>query len=496
MSQPSRRWPRWAGWALAALALVVLYWLLPIHGQVTIAPGSGWEEPWPRWRVSPADGRGGPITVQVSDVVGWPYVLATVDGQPVAVQLRRGSTPGLYTWAFVLPALTDDAPVEVAFYHSCNTGCQRRASFVLGAEGALDGALPPSPATGEPTKLCTVEANPARAWHGRSGWEVTLTYAWLADQPYWGIDDLAWRVQQATAQGQRVLVRVDYDQGQSLPPAGDQRALALYLDYLRRLARDQRLAGVYSYVLGNGFNELAANSLDPERPVTPAWYARLFNGYGAPAAQGDNAVQVMRAENPQIRLLVGPVRPWVNDQNGELPAAIDAPWLNYMHSLAAALDAGAQSKQAAGYALAAPDGFALHAPGRVSELGAAEPQSDQRRPEWNGAQAGFRVYRDWLEIINAFPSTRGLPAYITSTNTFVAADGVTPADNYPTGWLSAALAEINAEPQVQALCWFLDQDRSGDARWDDFSLTVQPGRMAEAAAEFDALLQAAQGTER
>lgn len=78
----------------------------------------------------------------------------------------------------------------------------------------------------------------------------------------------------------------------------------------------------------------------------------------------------------------------------------------------------------------------------------------------------------------------------------MAAEGVTPADNYPAGWLSAALAEINAEPQVQALCWFLDQDRSGDARWDDFSLTVQPGRMAEAAAEFDALLQAAQGTER
>ncbi|MEI2688616.1 MAG: hypothetical protein V9H69_02470 [Anaerolineae bacterium] len=44
--------------------------------------------------------------------------------------------------------------------------------------------------------------------------------------------------------------------------------------------------------------------------------------------------------------------------------------------------------------LAAPDGFALHAPGRVGQLGAAEPQTDQRRPEWAGAQAGFRVYRE------------------------------------------------------------------------------------------------------
>ena len=491
MSQPNR--PRlWrAGWALVVVALAVLYWLLPIRGQVTIAPGGVWEEPWPRWRVSPTNGRGGPTTVQISDVVGWPHMLATVDGRSLSVQLQAGGSPGVYTWAFVLPASAGSAPVEVALYHNCDTGCQRRSSVIVGADGAIGDTAPSSPASGTPTQLCAVEANPERDWHGRSGWDVTLTYARLADQPYWGIDDLAWRVQQATAQGLRVLVRVDYDQGQSLPPAGDQRALTLYLNYLRRLARDQRLAGVYGYVLGNGFNELSSNSLDPQRPVTPAWYARLFNGYGAPAAQSDNAVQVMRAENPQVRLLVGPVRPWVADQDGAQLAPIDAPWLNYFHTLAAALDAGAQAKQAAGYALAAPDGFALHAPGRVGDLGPAEPQTDQRQPEWNGAQGGFRVYRDWLEIINTFPTTRGLPAYITSTNTFVAAEGVTPADNYPAGWLSAALAEIGQAPQVQALCWFLDQDRSGDARWDDFSLTAQPGRLAEAAAEFDALLRAA-----
>lgn len=491
MSQPNR--PRlWrAGWALVVVALAVLYWLLPIRGQVTIAPGGVWEEPWPRWRVSPTNGRGGPTTVQISDVVGWPHMLATVDGRSLSVQLQAGGSPGVYTWAFVLPASAGSAPVEVALYHNCDTGCQRRSSVIVGADGAIGDPAPSFPASGTPTQLCAVEANPERDWHGRSGWDVTLTYARLADQPYWGIDDLAWRVQQATAQGLRVLVRVDYDQDQSLPPAGDQRALTLYLNYLRRLARDQRLAGVYGYVLGNGFNELSSNSLDPQRPVTPAWYARLFNGYGAPAAQSDNAVQVMRAENPQVRLLVGPVRPWVADQDGAQLAPIDAPWLNYFHTLAAALDAGAQAKQAAGYALAAPDGFALHAPGRVGDLGPAEPQTDQRQPEWNGAQGGFRVYRDWLEIINTFPTTRGLPAYITSTNTFVAAEGVTPADNYPAGWLSAALAEIGQVPQVQALCWFLDQDRSGDARWDDFSLTAQPGRLAEAAAEFDALLQAA-----
>ena len=29
----------------------------------------------------------------------------------------------------------------------------------------------------------------------------------------------------------------------------------------------------------------------------------------------------------------------------------------------------------------------------------------------------------------------------------------------------------------QALCWFLDEDRSGDPRWDLFSLTRQPGQL-------------------
>jgi hypothetical protein len=99
------------------------------------------------------------------------------------------------------------------------------------------------------------------------------------------------------------------------------------------------------------------------------------------------------------------------------------------------------------------------------------------------------VYRDWLDVVNAHPTTRDLPVYITSTNTYVAAEGVPPAGNYPAGWLTAAFDEISKEPQVQALCWFLDEDRSGDDRWDQFSLSKQPGRLVDAANEFDALLK-------
>jgi hypothetical protein len=142
---------------------------------------------------------------------------------------------------------------------------------------------------------------------------------------------------------------------------------------------------------------------------------------------------------------------------------------------------------------AAPDGFALQAPGRPTapEFGSTpnpdEPKIDLRRSEWNGAQAGFRVYLDWLEIINAYPSTRGLPAYITSANTFAPGTDARPAENYPAGWLTNALEVINQEPQIQALCWFIDE-YTLDKNWELFSLTDPHGRMVDAADEFDKLL--------
>jgi hypothetical protein len=346
-----------------------------------------------------------------------------------------------------------------------------------------------------PTKLGAVFADPVRDWRGRSGWDVELTYATLAADAFWGIDDLAVRVHDARESGLRVLVRVDYAQGQSIPPADDHLALTEYLLYLQRLARDERLAGVYGYFLGSGFNELGSNSLAPEHPVTPQWYARVMNGYGEPVTHIDNTVQTIRAENPHVRVLVGPVRPWNGDQDGDRRYSPDVPWLNYMNTLVYALDHSARVKSEAGIPLAAPDGFALHTPGHpeAPELQGTppeqEPRADLKRDAWDGAQAGFRVYRDWLAIVNAYPSTRGLPVYITSTNTFVSKTGIPPAQNYPQGWLTTAMTEINEQPQVHALCWFLDADRSGDARWNWFSLAERPGRLVYAAEEFDALLQ-------
>jgi len=316
----------------------------------------------------------------------------------------------------------------------------------------------------------------------------------MAEEEHWGIDDLALRVHQAAEKGLLVLVRVDYDYGQSLPPEGDYLALTQYLQYLQRLVRDARMRDVYGYFLGSGYNALENNSLAPAHPVTPEWYARVFNGYGAEIAHADNAIQVMRAENPYVRVLVGPVQPWSTDQDGEQQYEIDVPWLNYMNTLVAELEEGARAKSAAGLSLTAPDGFAVQAPGRpdASELAGRdageEPQVDLERAEWDGAQAGFRVYRDWLGIVNAYSTTRGLPLYVTAANTFSPDEEIPPAQNYPRGWLTTALQVVNGEPQIKALCWFIDYFPH-DTQWEWFSLTQQPGRLLDAAEEFDLLLR-------
>lgn len=484
---------RWQNTALLLLLLTALlggYWLLPIKGQVLVMPGDAAQALlWPQMRLDPSSPQPGQsVTLWITDVAPWSHVRLTVNGRLARLEDSQPNPGGTWTWrwTFVVPDAESSALV---FYHTCHTGCVERGRVIIGSG---ETPLPPPML---PTKLGVVFASPDRDWHGRSGWDVELTYAQLADEEYWGVDDLATRVQQAAAKGLRVLVRVDYALGQTVPPANDQLALTEFLQYLQRLARDDRLNGVYGYIIGSGFNDLGANSLDPERPATPEWYARLFNGYGEDVSHTDNVVQTIRAENPQVRVLVGPVRPWNQDQNGERTYAVDVPWLNYMNTLVALLDEAARAKAEAGMPLAAPDGFAVNAPGRpaapelAGRSGAEEPRLDLLRAEWGGAQAGFRIYRNWLDIINGYPTTQGLPVYINATNTFAPDEGTVPAQNYVRGWLTSALEVINEEPQVVALCWFLDEDRSGDPRWDSFSLTKQPGRLIDAAEEFDALLR-------
>ncbi len=465
------------------LILITGYWLLPISGDVFIMLDEE-QVDWPRIRFEPESPRSGEqATVILADTVPWVHVKLLVNGQQEGQFLRYEPNPlgGEWFWSFTVPASDS---YQLNFYHDCDQGCVDWTSKVVST--AVNTHRFPSELT--PTKLGVVFPNPDRDWHNRSSWVVELTYAQLAGATYWGLDDLAARVQQSVAAGHHVLIRVDYAQGQSVPH--DDAALAVYLDYVRRLARDDRLSGAYAVVIGSSYN-VGLNSQQGE--ITPDWYARIFNGYGTAVTAQDNVLAVIRAENPSLRVLVGPVQPWALDMDGGRSFKIDAPWLNYFHTLVVALDEAAQERATAGVAQAAPDGFAVDAPGNPDspklevEERPLEPGLDLTSQQWDGAQIGFRVYQDWLAIIKSTPTTQGKPVYITASNTFGADHAGPPSDNYPAGWLTAALNEVNHQPQIHALCWFVD-DFAYDQQWREFSLSNPQGAMADAAREFDALL--------
>jgi len=481
------------GWALPLLVTLALgagYWWLPIRGQVYVLWGrspatvGAWPHVWVDPQVvAPSE----PFTVYVQDSAPWSHVKLLVDGLEMQRDKAYTSGTGPWTWRWRIPATSENAP-SIEFYHSCHTGCIKRAAVTVGTVPRVERAAEPAQAT----KLGVVFADAARDWHGRTGWTVELTYAEQQADVDFSIDGLARRAYMARRKGLRVLARIAYDRQQALPPADDEVALAKFLAYCQRLARDERLSDVYAYVIGTGYNAAGENALALDRPTTPEWYARVFNGYGLAPTRADNVVQSMRSIDPTVRILVGPVAPWNSDQNGALADPDDVPWLNYFNTLVAHMDAATRARQDIGIPLTAPDGFALRAAGRVSASaaegpGANEPSRNVYRAQWGTAQAGFRVYRDWLSIINRYSTTRGLPAFITSTNVFSDDAQAPPAQLYPSGWLTAALTENEGEPQIQALCWFVDEPLGN--LWTNYSLGEPTGRMHNAADEFDRLLQ-------
>jgi hypothetical protein len=473
---------------IVVVVLLIGYWFLPIEGAVILYGGDTQQEIWPRFNLqSQSSISGNTAEIIVNDVEPWSYVELLVNNkraEPMGSPVRNGNI-WTWRWSYKVP---EEESYHVAFYINCHLGCEERGSITVGQ--------PSGNATKQliPTKLGVVLPNPDRDWHGRSGWAVEITYATMAEEPYWGVDDLALRISHHREMGLRVLVRVDYDQVQSIPPTDDNVALAEYLAYFNRLAEDDRLMSVYGYIVGNDYNTLDAVGLSPGQPVTPEWYARIFSGYGENPEHTDNVIQTVRNVNQYVRLITGPIRPWSTDADGHIKHATNMPWLNYMTTLTAYLHETYEKKSEIGVPFCIPDGFDIQAPGLPDAEEMAgygrweEPAVEHRRESWNGARVGFQVYKDWLDIINAYPSTRGLPVYIVSTNTYDRANSIPPAQNYPQGWLTTALETVMKEPQIHALCWFLDDFPHSD-QWDWFSLTQQSGRLVDAAEEFDALLQ-------
>ncbi|HFC11514.1 MAG TPA: hypothetical protein ENJ56_01625, partial [Anaerolineae bacterium] len=363
----------------------IIYWLLPIKGKLVYQNGQAAILTFPHITLThEADS----FTVLVRDPTPWTHVRLEVVGESAElIDFGTQDANGLWQWRWRLPASVQNEALRL--YHSCADGCQ-----AWGITQPTKPSTTNSPAL-IPSKLGIVLADPTRDWHGRQGWDVEITYAQLADEEFWGVDDLAQRVQLAQENGLRVLLRIEYGQGQSLPAADDTLALDAYLQFVQRIARDARLKNVYGFIIGSNFNTAGGNSQFPDALVTPAWYARIFNGYGVAASLNDNALAIIRRENQLVRVLAGPVNPWNVDQGGSFGFRPKVPWLDYMHAMVNFIDQGAAAKAAIGIAGMAPDGFAVQAFGRVNagaselERGAREPLAEIFSAEYPHAQMGF-----------------------------------------------------------------------------------------------------------
>lgn len=466
-----------------AVLILVSFWFLPIEGKILIVtdPEQTELENPAQLRIEPPNPKAGDkVTISISASTTWKNLKLYVDNkeaEPLNDARRQ--------WRFTAPAIPY---YTLTLYHNCDNGCLKLNQFGMGKRPA-DASVKLN--SFRPTKLGVVFADPARNWQGRAGWNAELLYVNQPPASDFGIDTLAQRIMRSKKQGLRTLVRIAYDRGQALPPTGDEAALQSYLEFCARLARDERYEGVYAYFIGAGYNRKSENSLAPDRLTTPEWYARVLSGYGLPVERTDNLLELMRSQNAQVRLLVGPIAPWLNDQSGQIKELIDAPWLHYMNTLVSYLDEQTRLKQSAGSAVAPVDGFAVQVAGRpeapiIANNPANEPLTDIFIPQWGNAQAGFRVYRDWLRIINRYPTTRNLPVFITSANTYTTDSQIDPEQNYPVGWLTAAYKEISNEPQILALCWFTDFPYD---KWAGFSLLSEQPTLKAAATEFTNLLK-------
>jgi len=324
------------------------------------------------------------------------------------------------------------------------------------------------------------------------GWDVELLFATAIDQvndPN-GRSAVGARATQAKNLGLRVLVRVDHAPGQALPPTGDDAARTEYVLFLQAICQDAVYRdNVFGYIIGNEPNLRAENqrlNWAAGQRLTPEWYARICVGFGADPGDTGNAYSSIKTFQPNAWVLVGGVAPWSGDSGSDDADRWqrDEPWLNYFHAVCRRISSvGASIGRW-------PDAFAIHAYGRTGLPGSDGFSREEPHREvpfgTQGAQGGFRVYRDWLAIIDATGFDRALPIFVTETNTLTVAPS---SQSYPGGWYLEALQELRAAgPRFYALCWFVDNDPSGG--WVNERLTNAQGNCVLANEDFNAAIAA------
>jgi hypothetical protein len=300
------------------------------------------------------------------------------------------------------------------------------------------------------------------------GWDVELLYATGIDQvndPN-GRAKVGGRAARARSLGLLVLVRVDHAPRQALPPTGSEAARTAYVLFLQSICQDAVYRdNVFGYIIGNEPNLRVENeqlNWAAGQRLTPEWYARIFIGFGLDPGDTGNAHSSIKTFQPNAWVLVGGAAPWSGESSSDAADrwVRDKPWLNYFHAMCRRI---ASVGQTIGRW---PDAFAIHAYGRTGLPGSDGFSRDEPHLDvpfgTNGAQGGFRVYRDWAAIIDATGFDPAVPIFVTETNTLTVAPS---SQSYPSGWYTEALRELRAAgPRYHALCWFVDNDPSGAGR--------------------------------
>jgi hypothetical protein len=121
---------RYRTWILATLILLIIggYWLLPIHGQIVLAPEKAVDKNivWPLVHIEPDDPVPGQLgKIFVVDNIPWAGIHMMVGGRNTKFEqvevLEEGATKTWrWTWSYIVP----DAPsYEVIVYRDCHIGC-------------------------------------------------------------------------------------------------------------------------------------------------------------------------------------------------------------------------------------------------------------------------------------------------------------------------------------------------------------------------------------
>jgi hypothetical protein len=288
--------------------------------------------------------------------------------------------------------------------------------------------------------------------------------------------------------GRNVIVRVDYAEGQNLPPS--ESSLSSYVSTLTTICQNADFRNhAWGYIIGNEPNASFENS--GLTPMTPSWYARVFCGFGTSSNRTDNALQTIRGHQPSARVLIGAVGPWNTDANGSPAFTLDCPWLNYFNEMCQHIGEAMVFR-----GLGAVDGCAIHTYGRVGTSGTLnggknEPHNHVQAPPPSPPSAwfGFTTYKNRLDVIDSHDlgGIAGSPIWITETNTRTDAPS---KDSYPSGWYIEALKQIydsNASwERIMSVCWFVDRDY-GD-HWPDEALTDPIEKCEDADDDFNQAL--------